>query len=52
MDTAEEQRACIKFCVKNGKTGAETLQMLRNAFSDDCLSQAVVYQWVKRFKEG
>jgi transposase len=52
MDTAEEQRACIKFCVKNGTTGAETLQMFRTAFSDDCLSQAVVYQWVKRFKEG
>jgi transposase len=52
MDTVEEQRACIKLCVKNGKTGAETLQMLRTAFSDDCLSQAVVYQWVKRFKEG
>jgi histone-lysine N-methyltransferase SETMAR len=51
MDTAEEQRACIKFSVKNGKTGAETLQMLRTAFSDDCLSQTVVYQWVKRFKE-
>jgi hypothetical protein len=29
MDTAEEKRACIKFCVKNGKTGAETLHMLR-----------------------
>jgi transposase len=52
MDTAEEQRACIKFCVKNGKTGAETLQMSRTAFNDDCLSQAVVYQWVKQFKEG
>jgi histone-lysine N-methyltransferase SETMAR len=52
MDTAEKQGACIKFCVKNGKTGAETLQMLRSAFSDDCLRQAVVYQWVKRFKEG
>jgi histone-lysine N-methyltransferase SETMAR len=52
MDTVEEQRACIKFRVKNGKTGAETLQMLRTAFSDDCLSQTVVYQWVKRFREG
>jgi transposase len=38
--------------LKNEKNGAETLQMLRTAFSDDCLSQAVVYQWVKRFKEG
>jgi transposase len=28
------------------------LQLLRTTFSDDCLSQAVVYQWVKRFKEG
>jgi transposase len=52
MDAAEEHRARIKFCVRNGKTGAETLQMLRTAFSDDCLSQAVVYPWVKRFKEG
>jgi hypothetical protein len=24
--------------------------MLRTAFSDDCLSQAVFYLWVKRFK--
>jgi hypothetical protein len=47
MDTAEEQRACIKFCVLNGKTGAETLRMLRTAFSDDYLSQVFVYQWVK-----
>jgi histone-lysine N-methyltransferase SETMAR len=52
MDTVEEHIACIKFCVKYGKTGAETLQMLITAFNDDCLSQAVVYQWVKRFKEG
>jgi AraC-like DNA-binding protein len=26
--------------------------MLRTAFSDNCLSQADVYQWVKQFKEG
>jgi transposase len=51
MDSVEEQRVYIKFCVKNGKTGAENLWMLRTAFSDYCLSQAVVYQWVKRFKE-
>ena len=52
MNRVEEQRVCIKFCLENGKTCAETLQMLRTAFGEDCLSQAVVYQWFRRFKEG
>jgi hypothetical protein len=47
MDPVEQQRLWIKYCVKNAKIGIETLQMLRTAFNDDCLSQAVVYQWVK-----
>ena len=37
----EEQRVCIKFCLENGESCAETLQMLRTAFGEDCLSQAV-----------
>lgn len=32
--------------------GAETLQILRTVFGGDCLSQTVIYQWVKRSKEG
>jgi hypothetical protein len=37
----------LNFVFKKGKTGAETLQMLTNAFGDECLSQAAVCQWVK-----
>ena len=48
----EEQRICIKFCVKLGKTGSETLEMLKTAFGDAALAKTAVYEWHKRFKEG
>ena len=50
MNRVEEQRVCIKFCLEKGKTCAETLQMLRTALGEDSLSEAVVYQWYRRFK--
>jgi len=35
MSKEQEQRVCIKFCVKLGRNGAETFEMLRTAFVDD-----------------
>jgi hypothetical protein len=47
--TKTEQRVCIKYCVKLGKSATETLEMLREEFgeqSDSCL------EWHSRFKAG
>jgi hypothetical protein len=39
-------------CLKVGKTAAETHNKLREAYSDDALSQVTTYEWFKRFKNG
>jgi len=52
MSEAQEQHVCIKFCVKLRRNGAETFEMLRTAFGEQCLSRARIFEWHKRFKEG
>jgi len=52
MADLKEQRGCIEFCFLLGKTAAETVTMLREAFKEEALSQARVYEWVSRFKHG
>lgn len=47
-----EQRICIKFCFKLGKTGTETYEMMKTAFADEAMSRARVFEWFRRFKEG
>lgn len=47
-----EQRIVIKFLVKLGKNGAETLEMLRKVYGGETMSEARVYEWHKRFREG
>jgi len=47
MSEEQEQRVCIKFCMKLGRNGVETF-----AFSEQCLSHACIFEWHKRFKEG
>jgi hypothetical protein len=42
MDDKIEQRVCIKFCVKLGKSATETLDMIREAFGEHSLSGTVV----------
>ena len=42
----------IKFCMKLGKSGSETLHLLRTAYGDAVLSSAQVFMWHKVFKDG
>ncbi|UYV77002.1 RMDN1 [Cordylochernes scorpioides] len=48
----EDQRICIKFCVKNGFKGAEIFWMLQTAYGDAVMSRRRVFEWYKRFKDG
>jgi hypothetical protein len=52
MADLREQRVCIKFCFRLGKTAAETHGMLKQAFGDNSLGQTQTYDWYKRFKNG
>jgi len=52
MADLKEQRVCIKFCFLLGKTATETVTMLREAFKEEALSQARVYEWFSWFKSG
>jgi hypothetical protein len=44
MDGKIEQRVCIKFCMKLGKSGTGTLEMLHNGFGEHSLSQTAVFE--------
>ena len=52
MAEVDEQRVCIKFCVRLGKTGSETYEMLKQAFGDSCMSRSRTFEWFRRFKYG
>ncbi|XP_012783759.3 protein GVQW3 [Ochotona princeps] len=47
-----EQRLSIKFCVKLNKSASETHHLLQQAYGDEVMSRARVFDWHKRFKEG
>ena len=51
MAEVDEQRVCIKFCVRLGKTGSETFEMLKQAFGDSCMSHSRT-EWFGHFKNG
>jgi hypothetical protein len=52
MVNMKEQRVCIKFCFKLGKSVAKTHQMIKQAFGDDALGETQTYDWFNRFKNG
>jgi len=52
MAEVDEQRVCIKFCVRLGKTGSETFEMLKQAFGDLCMSHSRTFEWFGHFKNG
>ena len=52
MDQRKEQQVCIKFCDSLGKSATETLTMIQQAFGDQSVSCAQVFQWHAWFKTG
>jgi len=52
MCDLKEQRTCLKFCFLLGKTPTESLEMLQEAFKEQALSHARVFEWFSRFKKG
>ncbi|GFV67965.1 protein GVQW3 [Trichonephila clavipes] len=35
-----------------GKTGTETYEMMKTAFGEEAMSRTLVFEWLRRFKEG
>ncbi|XP_041375042.1 protein GVQW3-like [Gigantopelta aegis] len=51
-DCKNEQRVNIKFPVKLNKSAIETFHLLTEAYGEDCMSRARVFEWHERFSEG
>jgi len=51
MCESTEQRICIKFCFKIGKTAMETYQLLQQAYGEDAMGCTQVFDWFCLFKE-
>jgi hypothetical protein len=45
MDGKIEQRVCIKFRVKLGKSPTEILEMLRETFGEHSLARIADFEW-------
>ncbi|XP_032053001.1 protein GVQW3-like [Aythya fuligula] len=52
MERLLEQRYTIKFCVKLGKTGKETHDVIKEAYGDAAMGRSCVFEWHKLFQEG
>jgi hypothetical protein len=52
MDGKIEQRVCIKFRVKLGKSDTEILEVLHEGFGEHSLSWTAVFDWHSCFKAG
>ena len=52
MADFREQRACIKFCFKLGKTATEYYEMLKTSFGEKAMCRSQTFQWFSRFKAG
>jgi hypothetical protein len=44
ISLVERQRCAIEFCVRLGKRGSETLQVIQQAYGDDAMRQAAVFK--------
>jgi len=52
MADFREQRACIKFCFKLGKTVTEFYEMLKTAFGKQAMGRSQTFQCFSQFKAG
>ena len=51
MDTNFEQRVCLKLCVANKNTCADSLNVLQKAYGKSALSKTLAYEWSEAFEE-
>ena len=52
MADFHEQRACIRFCFKLGKTAKECYETLKTAFGEQAMGHSQTFQCFSRFKAG
>jgi len=52
MDVKLEQKANFKFCVKLGKSGAETFEMIRHVYGNEAIGHARCFEWHACFTRG
>ena len=52
MDQNIEQRIYLKFCIANGISCAESLQMLQKAYGESTSSKTHAYEWYSASRSG
>jgi len=52
MCESTEQRICIKFYFKIGKTATERYKLLQQAYGEDAIGRTQVFDGFRRFKDG
>ena len=52
MSDRTEQRICLRFCFRLGKTATEAREILQKAFKEEALSHTQVFEWFAWFKRG
>jgi len=52
MSDCKSERVNIKLLVKLKKSATETFQLMTEAYGEDCMSRARVFERHKRFSEG
>ena len=52
MADFREQRACIKFFFRLGKTATECYEILKADFGEKAKCRSQTFQWFSRFKAG
>ncbi|UYV70689.1 hypothetical protein LAZ67_8000276 [Cordylochernes scorpioides] len=52
MDRKFEQRICIIFCYKIGKSASETLDLLKLAFGNENVNKPTTFRWFSLLKNG
>lgn len=51
-DLKNEMRCAIRFCHRLKKSAQETVDLLREAYKDDCLGDSTIFRWYNSFTEG
>ena len=51
-DLKNEMRCAVRFCHRLGKTGQETVDLMHEAYKEDCLGESTLFRWHKSFSEG